>query len=69
MDFEENQNIGTMEVLERHQFDEKALTDFEIGFEVGFSTSAVKVRGMNDNHEATMATANTPYFSAKEFIL
>ena len=28
MDFEENQNIGTMEVLERHQFDEKALTDF-----------------------------------------
>ena len=28
MDFKENQNIGTMEVLERHQFDEKALTDF-----------------------------------------
>jgi len=28
MDFKENQNVGTMEVLERHQFDEKALTDF-----------------------------------------
>ena len=28
MDFKENQNIGTMEVLERHQFDEKALTGF-----------------------------------------
>ena len=28
MDFKENQNIGTMEVLERHQFDKKALTDF-----------------------------------------
>ncbi len=28
MDFKENQNVGTMEVLERHQFDEKALTGF-----------------------------------------
>ena len=28
MEFEENQNTGTMEVLERHQFDVKALTNF-----------------------------------------
>ena len=28
MEFEENQNTGTMDVLERHQFDTKALTAF-----------------------------------------
>tara|TARA_B100000586_G_C20078049_1_gene414045 strand:- start:20 stop:1075 length:1056 start_codon:yes stop_codon:yes gene_type:complete len=28
MDFKENQNVGTMEVLERHQFNEKALSSF-----------------------------------------
>ena len=28
MEFEENQNTGTMKVLERHQFDVKALTNF-----------------------------------------
>jgi len=28
MEFEENQNVGTMDVLERHQFDTNALTTF-----------------------------------------
>ena len=43
----------------------KSLNNYEIGFEVGFSTSTVKVSGNDDNHEATMTTANKPYFSAK----
>ena len=28
MEFEENQNIGTMDVLKRHQFDTNVLTTF-----------------------------------------
>ena len=28
MDFKENENIGTMDVLDRHQFDKEALTNF-----------------------------------------
>ena len=36
MEFEENQNTGTMEVLERHQFDVKALTNFMEENVVGF---------------------------------
>ena len=43
---------------------EKALTDFEIGFTVGFSISWAEI-GDKDNKEATMATGNTPYFSSK----
>ena len=43
---------------------EKALTDFEIGFEVGISISKVLIEDQ-DKKEAIMATANSPYFSAK----
>lgn len=43
---------------------EKALTDFEIGFTVGLSTSGVQI-GEGDKNEAMMATANKPYFSSK----
>ena len=28
MDFKENENIGTMDVIDRHQFDKEALTNF-----------------------------------------
>ena len=44
---------------------EKALTDFEIGFTVGLTTSMVSIGMGDDDEEATMVTAATPYYSSK----
>jgi hypothetical protein len=42
----------------------KSVNNFEIGFEVGVSTSGMMI-GESENRESTMATATKPYFSSK----
>ena len=63
MDFKENQNVGTMEVLERHQFNERALTDFMEENVEGFASplSIEEFKGGQSNPTYLVKTKDRSY--------
>ena len=71
MEFEENQNTGTMEVLERHQFDVKALTNFMEENVEGFEgpLTIEEFKGGQSNPTYLVKAQNQPYVLRRKLSL